>query len=258
MMRGNWVPPCSPDWRRGRSMAEHTAVDVEGLSKHYAGRRGGIRALTDVSFTIRPGEVVALMGDNGAGKSTLLDLLCGLTEATAGTVEVLGRPPRDSVLAGEVAAMLQTGGLLPDVTVGETVRLVASFFGKTEAYDEVLELAGLTDIADRRIAICSGGEQQRVRFALALIPDARLLVLDEPTAGMDWRARAEFWDRMKQLAAAGRTLLYASHYADEVEGVADRILVLSSGRLVADIPAADLAGDGAFFSRLDALIRGTL
>ncbi len=238
-------------------MAED-AIVVENLSKRYRGRGGGVRALEDVSFRVTPGEVVALMGDNGAGKSTLLDLLCGLTDPTEGTVTVLDRPPRASVLAGEVAAMLQSGGLLPDLTVGETVRLAASFFRKSEAYEDVIDMARLGGIANRRIAVCSGGEQQRVRFALALIPDARLLVLDEPTAGMDWRARAEFWERMQQLAAEGRTLLYASHYADEVEDVAHRILVLSSGKLVADSPAGELAGPGPFFPRLDALIRGHL
>lgn len=236
-------------------MSDSPAVAVTDLGKRYPGRRGGVHALLDVSFEIRPGEVVALMGDNGAGKSTLLDLLCGLTEPTAGSVTVLGRSPRESVLAGDVAAMLQSGGLLPDITVGETVQLMASFFNKPDVVDDVLEVAGLTEIADRRIAVCSGGEQQRVRFALALIPDARLLILDEPTAGMDWRARAEFWERIRGMAASGRTVLYASHYADEVEDIANRIVVLSQGRLVADTPAAELSGSGAFFAKLDALIR---
>ena len=238
-------------------MVDPDVVVAQDLSKRYPARGGGVQALAGISFRIHPGEVVALMGDNGAGKSTLLDLVCGLAHPTRGSVTVLGRSPRDAVLAGEVASMLQTGGLLPDVTVGETLALVASLFGRPEAAGEALEVAGLASIADRRIAVCSGGEQQRVRFALAMIPDARLLVLDEPTAGMDWRARAGFWDRMKQLTARGRTLVYASHYADEVEDVAHRILVLSAGSLVADVAAEELAGPGPFFGRLDALIRGS-
>lgn len=213
-------------------------------------------ALSEVSFAIGRGEIVALMGANGAGKSTLLDLVCGLTEPTSGRLEVLGTSPRRAVLAGEVAAMLQTGGLLPDLTVAETVGLVGSFYGRPVEVDRILGAAGLTQIAGRRIAVCSGGEQQRVKFALALIPDASLLVLDEPTAGMDWQARATFWASMRELTDAGRTLLYATHYADEVQGVASRILVLDGGRLAADTPASAVGSSSTtFFAALDSLIR---
>lgn len=214
-------------------MSTH-AIVTENLTKEFRQGRDGVRALEEVSFRVSPGETVALMGDNGAGKSTLLDLVCGLTTPTSGLMEVLGQPPRAAVRDGRVAAMLQTGGLLPDLTVAETVTLVASLFDRPGEVDRALQAAGLARIADRRIAACSGGEQQRVKFALAMLPDAALLVLDEPTAGMDWHARAQFWEHMRALAERGRTLVYATHYADEVLDVADRVLVLSRGRLVAD------------------------
>ncbi|AQP45143.1 hypothetical protein RPIT_10345 [Tessaracoccus flavus] len=220
-------------------MAE--AVTVRAVGKVFHARHSVVEALDDVTFSVARGEIVALMGANGAGKSTLLDLICGLTTPTSGDVRVFGQAPRDAVLAGRLGAMLQMGGLLPDLTVAETVRLIASFYDRPIDVDEVLRTAGVEDIAGRRIAVCSGGEQQRVKFALALLPGAPLLVLDEPTAGMDWRARSAFWERMRMLTAEGRTLLYSSHYADEVEAVADRVVVLAEGRLVADIGTDEIS-----------------
>ena len=247
-------------------MAE-PAIRLETVSKRFPGRPDAVTAVADVSFDLPRGQVVALMGDNGAGKSTLLDLVCGLSEPSSGTVRVLGGEPRAAVRDGRVSAVLQTGGLLPDLTVGETVELVASLFGRPAAAQDALERAGLTAITGRRIAVCSGGERQRVKVAMALVPEADLLVLDEPTAGMDWGARARFWAEMRGLAARGRTLLYASHYADEVVGIADRVLVLQAGRLAADtcvdailtaggVPVSAL-GEAGFFGGLSAVLDRT-
>lgn len=248
------------------------AVRVTGVTKRFrVGRGRDVTAVADVSAAIGRGQIVALMGDNGAGKSTLLDLVCGLTTPTEGSVEVLGGTPGEAVRDRRLGAVLQTGGLLPDLTVGETVGIIASLCGRRPAAEDAIARAGLATLTDRRIGVCSGGERQRVKFALALVSQAELLVLDEPTAGMDWGARADFWDEMRALGAGGATLLYATHYADEVEGIAERVLVLSGGRLVADTTVeairkagAEAGGTGAeggggtggtpvFFAGLDAL-----
>src|SRR5699024_4358015 len=136
---------------------------------------------------------------------------------------VLGRSPRRAVREGRISAVLQSGGLLRDLTVAETVRMIASTFTEHVPVPEVIERAGIASIARRRVSKCSGGEQQRLRFALALLPDPDLLVLDEPTAGMDVSARAEFWDTMRADAASGRTVVFATHYLEEADTFAERI-----------------------------------
>ena len=195
-------------------------------------------AVDGVDLTVRRGEVVALLGPNGAGKTTTLDMVLGLTVPSAGSVTVLGAGARAAVRAGRVSAVLQTGGLLGDLTVRETVRFIASTFTATgratASVDEVLERAGVTALADRLVAKCSGGEQQRLRFALALLPDPDLLVLDEPTAGMDVNARREFWATMHAEAARGRTVVFATHYLEEADSFARRIVLMADGRVIAD------------------------
>ena len=199
-----------------------------------------VRAVADVTFDVEPGEMVAFLGPNGAGKTTTLDMVLGLTEPTSGTARVFGRPPRSAVIAGHVSAVLQTGGLLRDLTVRETVRMIASTYAVTTPVDEVIDRAGLASLSGRRVSKCSGGEQQRLRFALALLPDPRLLVLDEPTAGMDVTARHEFWQTMHAEASAGRTVVFATHYLEEADAFADRIVLVAGGRVVADGPTAEI------------------
>ena len=195
------------------------AVELRSLVKTFPARRGShdteVRAVDGVDLRIEPGEVVAFLGPNGAGKTTTLDMVLGLTEPTTGTARVFGHRPREAVIAGHVSAVLQTGGLLRDLTVRETVRMIASTYAASTPVDEVIDRAGLRALADRRVSKCSGGEQQRLRFALALLPDPRLLVLDEPTAGMDVTARRDFWDTMHADASAGRTVVFATHYLEE-------------------------------------------
>src|SRR5699024_3032622 len=146
-----------------------------------------------VDLAISPGEVVAILGPNGAGKTTALDMVLGLTEPTTGSITSFGAAPRRAVHDGRVSAVLQTGGLLHDLTARETVRMIASTFPRRhQPVEDVLHRAGLAAKADRRVSKLSGGEQQRLRFALALLPDPDLLILDEPTAGMDVAARREF------------------------------------------------------------------
>ena len=220
------------------------AVELRSLVKTFPARRGShdteVRAVDGVDLCIEPGEVVAFLGPNGAGKTTTLDMVLGLTEPTTGTARVFGHRPREAVIAGHVSAVLQTGGLLRDLTVRETVRMIASTYAASTPVDEVIDRAGLRSLADRRVSKCSGGEQQRLRFALALLPDPRLLVLDEPTAGMDVTARRDFWDTMHADASAGRTVVFATHYLEEADAFADRIVLIAGGRIVADGTTAEI------------------
>lgn len=216
------------------------ALRIAGLTKTFRTRGETVTAVDDVDLVVAPGEIVALLGPNGAGKTTTIDLLLGLTAPSAGTVEVYGASPAAAVSAGRVSAVLQTGGLLPDFTVAETVRAVALLHGRTDRVEEVVERAGLTALAGRRVQACSGGEQQRLKFALALVPDPDLIVLDEPTTGMDVGARAAFWDAMRADASAGRTILFATHYLAEADEFAEHTVLMSRGRIVADGPTEEV------------------
>ncbi len=217
------------------------AVELVGLGKDFATRAGTVAAVDRVDLTIRPGEVVALLGPNGAGKTTTLDMVLGLVDPTRGHARVLGLAPRRAVAEGRLSAVLQSGGLLEDLTVRETVRYVASTYGgRALDVDEALRRAGLTALRDRRVVLCSGGEQQRLRFALALLPEPDLLVLDEPTAGMDVTARRDFWATMHAEARRGRTVVFATHYLEEADDFADRIVLVADGRVVADGPTAEI------------------
>ncbi|GGN71355.1 ABC transporter ATP-binding protein [Actinoplanes lobatus] len=214
-----------------------TAVDLDGVVKRF----GPVTAVDGIDLRIRPGEVVALLGPNGAGKTTTVDMLLGLSQPTEGTVRVYGRSPREAVELGLVSAVMQTGGLLKDFTVEETVRLTAVLFGRSRSeVTAVLERAGIADIADRLVGKCSGGQQQRLRFAMALLPDPRLLILDEPTTGMDVGGRRDFWDAIREDAEGGRTVIFATHYLEEADAYADRIVLVRRGRIVADGTAAEV------------------
>lgn len=223
-------------------MIDHqpTAIRLSGVHKSFPSRSGTVHAVRGVDLAIASGEVIAFLGPNGAGKTTTLDMLLGFTRPDHGTVRVLDLEPRHAVEAGRIGAVLQTGGLLRDITVGETADLVASLYLQAQPVDEVLRQAGLSDKRDRKVSKCSGGEQQRLRFALSLLPDPDLLILDEPTAGMDVAARREFWDAMHASADAGRTVVFATHYLEEAEAFADRIVLMSKGRIVADGPTDEI------------------
>jgi ABC-2 type transport system ATP-binding protein len=208
------------------------AATFAAVAKRY----GPVTALDGVDFEIRRGETVALLGPNGAGKSTTIGLLLGLERPDSGRIAVLGGSPERAVASGRVAAMLQEGGLPPGATVAELVDFVRQLYPRPLPLGEVLELAGLGDLARRRSERLSGGQAQRVRFALAIAGNPELAFLDEPTTGMDVEARHAFWDRMRAFAAQGRTVLFATHYLEEADAVADRVLVLQRGRVAADGP----------------------
>ncbi|MFF4379318.1 ABC transporter ATP-binding protein [Kitasatospora sp. NPDC001547] len=207
-----------------------------GVGKSY----GRVRAVDGLDLVLRPGETVALLGPNGAGKSTSLDLLLGLREPDQGSVTLFGGAPRAAIEAGRVGAMLQSGGLMSDVKVRELVRLACDVHPRGRSVTGVLTDAGIAELAERRVDKLSGGQEQRVRFALAIAGDSDLIVLDEPTTGMDVGVRQSFWASMRAQADAGRTVLFATHYLEEADSVADRVLVLHRGRLIADGSSAEI------------------
>jgi ABC-2 type transport system ATP-binding protein len=212
------------------------AVELRSLTKRY----GRVTAVKDLSLSIRSGEIVAFLGPNGAGKTTTIDMILGLARPDAGTVTVYGSAPAEAIARGEVSAVLQNGGLLKDFTVRETVAYTASLYADAQPVGDVLERAGIAAIADRRVGKCSGGEQQRLRFAMSLLSNPRLLILDEPTAGMDVEGRRDFWTAIREDATRGRTVMFATHYLDEADAYADRIVLLRQGEIVADGTTADV------------------
>ncbi|BAC70846.1 ABC transporter ATP-binding protein [Streptomyces avermitilis] len=217
-------------------MTTGSVVAFDQVTKTY----GDVRAVDGLTLALHPGETVALLGPNGAGKSTTLDLLLGLKHADSGTVRLFGGSPREAIVAGRVGAMLQSGGLMDEVTVGELVKLACDLHPKPFRVTDVLARAGVSQIADRKVNKLSGGQEQRVRFALATAGDTDLIVLDEPTTGMDVTTRHAFWATMREQADQGRTVLFATHYLEEADAIADRVLVLHRGRLLADGTAAEI------------------
>ena len=212
------------------------AVDLQNLTKRF----GPVTAVNDLTLQIEPGEIVAFLGPNGAGKTTTIDMILGLARPDAGSVRVYGSAPAEAIARGEVSAVMQNGGLLKDFTVAETVAYTASLYAHARPVPEVLERAGISEIADRRVAKCSGGEQQRLRFAMALLSDPRLLILDEPTTGMDVEGRRDFWGAIREDAERGRTVMFATHYLDEADAYADRIVLIRQGAVVADGTTAEI------------------
>ncbi|AUG79515.1 ABC-2 type transport system ATP-binding protein [Kitasatospora sp. MMS16-BH015] len=206
------------------------------VSKSY----GQVKAVNGLDLVLRPGETVALLGPNGAGKSSSLDLLLGLREPDQGSVSLFGGTPRAAIEAGRVGAMLQSGGLMTDVKVRELVALACAVHPRGHGVAEVLRSAGIEELAERRVDKLSGGQEQRVRFALAVAGANDLIVLDEPTTGMDVSVRQQFWATMRAQAEAGRTVLFATHYLEEADSIADRVLVLHRGRLIADGTSAEI------------------
>ncbi|MCO6009352.1 ABC transporter ATP-binding protein [Actinoallomurus purpureus] len=206
------------------------AIAFTGVSKSY----GPVRAVEGLDLTIDAGSTVALLGPNGAGKSTSIGMLLGLVRPSAGEIRVFGDSPDTAVKQGRVGAMLQDGTLVPGLTVREVVSFIRGLYPDPMPLEEILALAGLTDLAGRRADRLSGGQAQRVRFAIAIAGAPRLLVLDEPTAAMDVESRRSFWGSMREYAATGRTILFATHYLEEADENADRVIVVARGRVVAD------------------------
>jgi ABC-2 type transport system ATP-binding protein len=212
-------------------------VHFENVRKVY----GPIKAVDGLSLELRAGETVAFLGPNGAGKSTCLDMLLALRKPTSGRIRMFGSDPSHAIKTGRVGAMLQSGGLMPEVTVRELVTLVTGFHPRPLPVEETLRRAGVASFAGQRVDKLSGGQTQRARFALAIVGESDLIVLDEPA-------------NMKAEVAEGRTLLFATHYLEEADQAADRILVINKGRLLADGSPSEIkarAGAKRISFRLD-------
>jgi ABC-2 type transport system ATP-binding protein len=222
------------------SNGSQPGIELRGIEKSFKTPHDLVEAVRGVDISIRPGEIVALLGPNGAGKSTTIDMLLGLARPDAGDVSLFGSTPEEAVLSGRVGAMLQTGMLIQDLSARELVAMVASLYPAPLDVDEVLALVGIEAIAGRRTQKLSGGEAQRVRFALALVSDPALLVLDEPTTAMDVEGRHAFWRTMREFASRGRTILFATHYLEEADANADRAVLMAAGRVVADGPTTEI------------------
>jgi len=234
----------------GASRGGTPVVSFENVSKYY----GRLKAVDGLTLDLRAGETTALLGPNGAGKSTSLDMLLALRKPTSGKIQMFGSDPYTGVKSGRVGAMLQSGGLMPEVTVRELVTLVTGLHPRPEPVETTLKRAGIAQFADQRVDRLSGGQTQRVRFALAICGQSELIVLDEPTTAMDVETRRLFWSSMKEEVAEGRTLLFATHYLEEADQAADRILVINRGRLLADGTPAEIkarAGAKRISFRLD-------
>jgi ABC-2 type transport system ATP-binding protein len=211
-------------------------IRLQQLVKSY----GPVRAVRGIDISIDPGETVALLGPNGAGKSTTIDMILGLAQPDSGSVTLFGQPPSVAVSQGRVSGMLQTGSLIPHLTVRELVTMAASLYPHPMAVEETLHMTSTAGFAGRRTTKLSGGQAQRVRFALALVGNPDLLVLDEPTAALDVESRREFWKIMRGVAETGKTVVFATHYLEEADAYADRIILMASGRVVADGSSSEI------------------
>jgi ABC-2 type transport system ATP-binding protein len=221
--------------------AHQGGIVLTNLSKSY----GDVRAVRSIDLMIAPGETVALLGPNGAGKTTTIDMVLGLTRPDSGSISLFGMTPAQAVAAGAVGGMLQMGSPIAYLKVRELVSLMASYYPHPLGVDEVLRVTGADEFAGRWTTKLSGGQAQRVRFAAALIGNPDLLLLDEPTAGIDVAGRREFWQAMRGVAGQGKTVVFATHYLEEADAFADRIVLISRGRIVADGPATEIKARAA-------------
>jgi len=213
-----------------------TVASLQSVTKKFKEQT----ALDGFSLELRAGEVVALLGPNGAGKTTAVRLLLGLSEPTAGTVRIFGGDPRERASRERLGAMLQVGRMPDTLKVREHLQLFCSYYPKPRPLDELLAIAGLEGQQDKYFGKLSGGQKQRMLFALALCGDPDLVFLDEPTLGMDVEARRSLWQQVRALSAAGKTILLTTHYLEEADALASRIVVMQTGRVVAEGRPEDL------------------
>ena len=208
-------------------------------------RYGDVVALDRLDLEIRAGEVLAVLGPNGAGKTTAISLLLGTLQTQKGTVHVFGDEPGGRAVRLRRGAMLQVSGVPDTLTVAENLELFSSYYPAPLPVSRLLAMAGLEDLANRRYGRLSGGQKQRVMFALALAGDPELVFLDEPTTGLDVEARRSLWNEIRDLKAAGRTAVLTTHYLEEADALADRIVVIHQGRVVAQGTPAQIKSRAA-------------
>jgi ABC-2 type transport system ATP-binding protein len=233
MLRTREAPPARQTGREG------PAIEARGLVMRYGDRE----VLHGIDLVVPHGMVVGFLGLNGAGKTTTVEILEGYRRRTAGHASVLGMDPASGgrELRERIGIVLQESGHNPDLTVRETVRQFAGYYRRPRPVDEVVELAGLEEAADRRVRALSGGQRRRLDVGLALVGDPELVFLDEPTTGFDPAARRQAWEVIAGLRELGKTILLTTHYMDEAQALADRVAIIAAGRIVAEGTPADLA-----------------
>lgn len=222
------------------SLPQPIAVLTE-VTKRY----GNVTALDALSLALRPGEIVALLGPNGAGKSTAVRLLLGLSSPTSGTARIFGGDPRSTITRGRIGAMLQVASIPKTLTVREHIDLFRSYYPQPLSFSEIVRIAQLEGIEDRLFEKLSGGQRQRLLFGLALCGDPEIIFLDEPTVGMDIEARRGLWTQIRLLAAKGKTILLTTHYLEEADALATRIIVVNKGRIVSEGTPQQIKSYGA-------------
>lgn len=213
-------------------------IELQGISKSY----GQVRALCGLDLSVGQGEVVGFLGPNGAGKSTAINIMLGLRKPSGGAARIFGLSPQDPRARARTGVMLQETGVPHSLRVEELVRLFQSYYPYTLPTDEILQRAGLTDKRRALIDALSGGQKQRLYFALALAGDPDLLFLDEPTVGMDVEARHAFWEQVRGFAALGKTILFSTHYIEEADSLASRVVVIQHGRVIAEGRPQEIKG----------------
>ena len=215
-------------------------IEVDGVKKSY----GDFEAVKGLSFSVDEGEVLAVLGPNGAGKTTTIEILEGYRTRDAGTVRVLGMDPANggTELRQRIGIVLQDTGIDPYLTVSEVLRMHTAYYAHPREVGEVIELVGLGEKAGSRVKQLSGGQQRRLDVALGLIGDPELLFLDEPTTGFDPTARRQAWDVVKNLSTLGKTVLLTTHYMDEAQALADRVIVIAAGLIVAEGTPESIGG----------------
>ena len=216
-------------------------AELESVSKKY----GAVTALDGLSLSLRPGEIVALLGPNGAGKSTAIRLLLGLSSPTAGRARIFGADPRVAATRSRIGAMLQIAAVPKTLKVSEHIDLFRSYYAAPLPYAEVIRIAQLEGIEGRLFNDLSGGQRQRVLFALAICGNPEIVFLDEPTVGMDIEARRGLWQQIRWLADHGKTVLLTTHYLEEADALAHRIVVINKGKVVSEGTPAEIKNRGA-------------
>lgn len=220
---------------------EEVVASLEKVSKHY----GKVRALQEVSLAVHPGEVVAILGPNGAGKTTAVNLMLGLLKPTRGTARLFGSDPQSARSRMRAGAMLQISGVPETLKVREHLELFSSYYPHPLNLKEVVHIAGLEGLENRAYGKLSGGQKQRVHFALSLCGDPDLLFLDEPTVGLDARSRRTFWEQIRGFIRRGKTVVLTTHYLEEADALADRIVVINEGDIIAEGTPAQIKAKAA-------------
>ena len=251
------TPAAATDYAATTSPSRENVASLSGITKRYA---NGVLALDDLSLSLCKGEIVALLGPNGAGKSTAVKLMMGLSMPSRGSVRIFGADPRQTATRLRTGVMLQIGRAPEMLRVREHINIFRRYYPIPMPYDEIVRAASLEGLEERMFGQVSGGQRQRVLFAIALAGDPDLIFLDEPTVGLDIEARRGMWTQIRSLAARGKTILLTTHYLEEADALAHRIVVINKGRVVcegtpAEVKSLGSASAGGLASRNLKIIR---